>query len=183
MSQTAGIQLVTKRLILRPFTVEDAPDVSRLCNNYELYKTTLSLPYPYTVSSAQQWISGHADHFSEGSAYEFAITDKESGRLIGCVGLSHNQAHRHGELGYWIDQDHWGQGVASEAAEAVVRFAFDVKGYHRVFARHFASNPASGRVMQKIGMAYEGLQIGHIYKDGVCHDIALYGIINPRETA
>lgn len=168
----------TERLLLRPFTQNDVPQVCAYCNDYELYKSTLSLPRPYTEECARGWIAGQPAQFEAGASFTYAVTDRTSGQLLGCIGLSHNKSSDNGELGYWIGREHWGRGYATEAAQALIAFAFQA-GYHRVFARHFASNPASGQVMRKCGMTYEGTLIGHIKKDGVYQDVAHYGILNP----
>lgn len=166
----------TPRLLLRPFQRSDAAEVSRLCNDREVTKSTLSLPFPYPLAAAESWIAGQPAHFDSGLCYEFAVTDRENGTLYGCVSLSRHAAHKNGELGYWIGQEYWNRGIASEAARALVDWAF-AHGFHRVYARHFASNPASGRVMQKLGMAYEGTQREHMLKDGHYEDIVLYGLL------
>lgn len=172
--------LKTERLLLRRFNAADAPEVSRLCDNYNLYKSTLNLPHPYPLESALEWIATHNESFTSGRMYEFAITNKESGKLYGAIGLSHQQAHRHGEIGYWIGEEYWGQGYATEAARAVLDFALRDKDLHRVYARFFASNPASGKVMEKCGMTYEGTQKDHIFKEGRYEDLLLFGILNPN---
>lgn len=166
----------TPRLLLRPFRREDACLVAELCNNYNVYKSTLSLPYPYTKECAEEWIKHQKENLNVDKSYEFAVTSIETGELYGCVSLSHSLTHRNGELGYWIGEPYWGNGYATEAAEAMIAFAFQEKEYHRVYARHFASNPASGRVMEKAGMMYEGVQKGHLYKLDTYEDVVLYGM-------
>lgn len=170
----------TARLRLRPFSMDDAAAVAKMCNSYALYRNTLALPYPYTETDARQWISRHAENFSADTAYEFAVTDKSSGTLYGSVGIFLQPDRHSGELGYWLGEEHWGYGYAAEAAQAVINFVFLEKKLHRVFARHFGSNPASGRVMQKVGMTYEGTQREHIFKVDRYEDIVLYGILNPN---
>jgi len=170
--------ITTKRLILRPFVLSDAEDVSRLCNNYNVHKSTLALPYPYTIENALSWISTHKENFDNDKFYDFAITDKETGTLYGCMGLSNNQRHRNGEAGYWIGEEFWGNGYASEALSAIIDFAFLHKGCYKVYARHYESNPASGRVMQKAGMVCEGKQVDQILKKDEYQTLVLYGIIN-----
>jgi len=170
--------LTIERLILRPFELSDAQRVSELCNNYNIYKNTLTLPFPYTIESALTWIPTHEENFTNDKLYEFAITDKVTGELYGAIGLSNNQAHKNGEIAYWIGEEYWGNGYATEAVKAVIDFAFTEKSYHRVWGRFFATNPASGKVMEKAGMMKEGVQIGHVIKDGEFIDLALYGIIN-----
>ena len=171
--------ITTTRLTLRPFILSDAEEVSRLCNNYNLYKGTLNLPYPYPIDSAIGWINTHQEAFENEASYTFAITDQSSGILYGAIGISHNKADRNGEVGYWIGEDFWGNGYASEALKALIDFVFQYKNYHRVFGRFLEFNPASGQVMHKVGMNYEGTQIDHVLKDGEFKTIVLYGIINP----
>lgn len=171
----------TERLVLRFFEQSDAEEVARLCNNYNIYINTLYLPYPYTINDAEKWIERHRKNFNAGRAYEFAITDKFSGNLYGAIALSYNQAFNNGEIAYWIGEEYWGNGYATEAAKAVVKFAFEVKGYHKVYARFFNTNPASGKVLQKIGMKEEGRFIDHVIKEGQYLDMIHYGIINPLD--
>ncbi|MBS4207339.1 GNAT family N-acetyltransferase [Bacillus sp. FJAT-50079] len=172
--------ITTKRLALRLFQKFDAATIAKLCNNYEIYRHTLLLPYPYTLDHALSWIEHHLDHFNTNKSFEFAITDKDSGELYGAIGLSNNQMFHHGELGYWIGEPFWGNGYATEAAQALVQFAFDEKQYHKVFARHFQSNPASGKVMQKIGMKQEGILVEHVRKEDRYEDLVCYGIVRSK---
>ncbi|WNS45145.1 GNAT family N-acetyltransferase [Paenibacillus sp. MMS20-IR301] len=172
--------LETDRLLLRPFRIEDAPEVTEYCNNYNIYRSTLSLPFPYSQDCAESWIAVHEQNFNCDRMYEFAVTDVKTGRLYGAIGISHQQSYHNGELAYWIGEAHWGQGYGTEAARAVIGFVFKEKQYHRVYARHFASNPASGAIMQKCGMSYEGTLKDQIYKNGTYEDIVYYGLLNPE---
>lgn len=173
--------ILTERLLLRLFTPSDAKAVAALCNNYNIYQNTLYLPYPYTVEDALTWIDRHEDNFNARLSYEFAVTDKDSGVLYGAIALSHNEKFNNGELAYWIGEEFWGNGYATEAAQAMLRYAFEDRQYHKVFARYFSSNPASGKVMQKIGMTREGILRDHIRKDGRYEDLVHYGIIHSTE--
>jgi [ribosomal protein S5]-alanine N-acetyltransferase len=170
--------ITTERLVLRLFQKSDAADVARLCNNYNIFKNTLYLPYPYSLEDALLWMESHFKNYEAGKLYEFAVTDKESGELFGAIALSNNQRFNHGEIAYWIGEEFWGRGYATEAAESIVQFAFSEKKYHKVFARCFHSNPASGRVLQKLGMKEEGVLNGHVRKENRYEDLVHYGIIN-----
>ncbi len=167
----------TQRLLLRLFNKTDAEKVTKMCNNYNVYKSTLSLPHPYPIECAISWIDSHEENFDTDKSFAFAITDKVSGELYGCISISNNQTSKNGEIGYWIGEEYWGRGIATEAVQSIIKFAFDIKGYHRVYARHYASNPASGKVMIKAGMEYEGTQKEHIYKLDVYEDVVLYGVV------
>lgn len=174
-------RIETPRLILRRFTPDDAPRVAQICNDEHIYRSTLSLPHPYPLECAQTWIAAQDALFAQERQYDFAVIEKASGTLCGSVSVSHDQAHRHGELGYWIAHECWNHGYATEAARALIDFCLREKGYHRVYARHFASNPASGRVMQKLGMTREGVQKEHLCKAGRWEDVVLYGLTVPGE--
>lgn len=173
--------ITTKRLVLRLFQKSDAVAVTKLCNNYNIYKNTLYLPYPYSLDDALSWIEDHLDNFNANKSYEFAITDRESGELYGAIALSNNQKFNNGEIAYWIGEKFWGNGYATEAAQAILHFAFGEKQYHKVFARYFNSNSASGRVMQKLGLKKEGVLIDHVRKENRFEDLVYYGIINSEE--
>ena len=80
-------------------------------------------------------------------------------------------------MGYWIGLPYWNNGYCTEAARAVVDFAFTDLGLHRIFAHHLVRNPASGRVMQKIGMRFEGIHRDAIKKWDKYEDIAAYAIL------
>lgn len=168
----------TERLLLRLFQLEDAEEVARLVNNYNIYKSTMNLPYPYSIDDAIKWIKGMPKKVKSEKVFEFAITDKNTGKLFGAIALSNNKAFRNGELAYWIGEEYWGKGYATEAGKAMIEFAFKEKNYHKVYARHFRFNPASGRVLEKIGMKQEGVLVDHIIKDGRYEDLVFYGIIN-----
>jgi [ribosomal protein S5]-alanine N-acetyltransferase len=80
-------------------------------------------------------------------------------------------------LGYWIGKDFWNKGYGTEAACAVLKYGFKVMGLHRIHAHHFGSNPASGKIMQKLGMTYEGTKRQHIKKWDKFEDAVVYGIL------
>ena len=85
--------------------------------------------------------------------------------------------HDHAELGYWIGVPYWGAGYATEGARAVMQFGFETLSLNRIFASHFSRNPASGRVLQKIGMRYEGTLRRHLKKWDEYIDLECYGVL------
>lgn len=169
--------LETERLLLRPFTAADAPHVQRLAGDRAVASTTLTIPHPYEDGMAEQWIAMHEEEFARGSAVILAIVRRADDALLGTIGITLNAAHARGELGYWIGTPYWGRGYCTEAARAMLRYAFETLALHRVHACHFARNPASGRVLQKIGMAYEGRLRHHVLKWGVFEDLETYGVL------
>ena len=164
--------LTTKRLTLRPFTIADAPDVQTLAGAREVALNTLHIPHPYPEGAAEAWIAKHQQDQSE---IVFAIDADH--RLIGAIGLVPDRMNNRAELGYWIGVPFWGKGYASEAAAAVVKHGFETENFYRIFAQVFARNPASARVLQKIGFQHEGTLRGHIRKWDEYLDVECYGIV------
>lgn len=169
--------LDTARLRLRPYGAGDAPAVQRLAGDARIADTTSSIPHPYPDGAAAEWISGHQASFEARESAVFAVTLRADDQLVGTISLfdvSIDDARA--EMGYWIGVPYWGQGYASEAAGALIGFAHDAWNLTRIVARCFARNPASARVMQKIGMTYEGMFPLHGRKNGRFEDQLLYGL-------
>lgn len=166
--------ITTERLVLRPFAVADAVLVEQLAGHPDVAATTLNIPHPYPSGGAIAWFANHAEDFRSGKAVVFAVTLKSDSTLIGAMGLDIQRKHDRAEMGYWIGKPYWNHGYATEAAKAVLDFGFKTLGLHRIHASHFAGNVASGRVMQKAGMQFEGTMRGRVKKAGRYIDIATY---------
>ena len=171
------VNLYSDNLIVRPFELDDADRVRELAGDYDIAKTTLNIPYPYPEDAAEAWIIRTHETAKEGNLYNFAIIRKLDNALLGAVSLGIVPEHKRAELGYWMGKPYWGQGYTTEAASRLLKFGFEELDLNRVFAFAFSTNPASSRVMQKIGMAYEGTLIQHILKWGQYHDLVAYGIL------
>lgn len=156
--------LSTERLTPRPFALDDAAEVQRLAGDEAIADTTLNIPHPYEDGVAEKWIGGHQEAFDEDAMVTFAITRSSDGVLLGATSLVAISAGHQAEMGYWIGKDYWNSGYCTEAAREAVRYAFTELGLIRVHARHITRNPASGRVMLKIGMRHEGTQRLHVKK-------------------
>jgi ribosomal-protein-alanine N-acetyltransferase len=169
--------LTTARLTLRPFIPDDAFDIERLAGLREIADTTLTIPHPYPHGAAAKWILTHAPAWEAGTAATFAIVENEGGRLVGVTTLMIKGEHRRAELGYWIALDRWNQGYATEANQRLIDFGFEALGVHRIEARHFLRNPASGRVMVKLGMQPEGVERDAAVKGDRYESLAVYSIL------
>ena len=165
--------LRTKRLTLRPFTLADAPAVEQLAGEREIALNTMFVPHPYPEGAAVGWIEMQQADFDAGRNHTFAIDD---GALAGAIGLM-MKGDGIAEIGYWIGKPYWNRGYASEAAVAIIRYGFEQANLERIFAGYFARNAASGRVMQKAGMTYEGTLRKHAVKWGERLDMVFYGIL------
>jgi RimJ/RimL family protein N-acetyltransferase len=170
--------LTTERLTLRPFVLEDAWDVERLAGMREIADTTLNIPHPYPVGAATRWIEGHPLAWADGTGATFAIVETDTGKLTGAVSLmSIHLEHRRAELGYWIAVNRWNKGFATEATATIFDFGFENLGLHRIESRHFVRNPASGKVMQKLGMQQEGIERDSAMKRGRYESMVRYAIL------
>ena len=170
--------LTTDRLKLRPLTLVDALRVQCLAGDFAIADTTVLIPHPYPDGAAEQWIATHADTFRRRAAVAFGIEENASGQIVGVIDIVLTPSQERGQLGYWVGREYWGQGYCTEAGRVIVDYTFRVLNLHRVQAYHFARNPASGRVLQKIGMTHEGTSRGFIKKWGRFEDCEWYAILS-----
>ncbi|MDR0267227.1 GNAT family N-acetyltransferase [Paenibacillus sp.] len=175
MKKLPTIQL--ERLTLRPFSLEDAKVVQELASDKYIAETTLYIPHPYEDGIAEKWITSHLDNFNEDRSLELAIVHNEEKYLIGAICIGYNKQFDHGELAYWIGKQYKNNGYCTEAAKGIVKFAFEEMKLNRIFARYLGKNPASGRVMEKLSMKYEGTLRQHIKKWGEYEDLFYYGLL------
>lgn len=169
--------LETRRLQLRPFTPGDAERVKYLAGTEEVYRSTMSIPHPYKLEHAAEWIAQHPEFYAENNLVIWAITLPEAEQVIGCISLKVREEMDMGEFGYWLGRDYWNRGFCSEALAGVLAFGFETLGLNRMYAPHMNSNPASGKVMLKNGLKYEGCLRSHLKKDDRYEDIIYYGIL------
>ncbi|AHJ65034.1 bifunctional GNAT family N-acetyltransferase/(deoxy)nucleoside triphosphate pyrophosphohydrolase [Granulibacter bethesdensis] len=162
--------LRTERLILRPFSPEDAPALHRLINDWEISRTLAEVPFPYPRSLADEWIGSTLRGIREGTAWHLGITGHEGYEpapketLIGGVGLrllpegrgSLRQAGRAASIGYWVGRRFWGHGVATEAVGRLCRWAMANLPINRLEATADRDNLASIAVLKRIGFREVG---------------------------
>jgi [ribosomal protein S5]-alanine N-acetyltransferase len=170
--------LQTERLTLRAYALADVPALVALAGAREVAATTLRIPHPYSEADGRDFVTSTLEDQARGTGLHLAIVLGESG-MLGGVGLRIESEHRRAELGYWIGLPYWGNGYATEAARAIVQYGFETLGLHRIFASHVTHNPASGRILRKIGMRHEGVHRAHILKWGEFLDLEMYGMLAP----
>lgn len=168
-------KIETERLILSQLKEEDLPFVVDYLQDKIFSDLTSNIPYPYRQEDAEFWLKMSKEAFEKGSGFTFAIRDKDE-KIIGAIGL-HDRGEGKAELGYWMAKTYWNQGFVTEAAKAVLDFGFKELTFNKIFATHFLHNPASGKIMEKIGMKKEEILHQHIKKDGKYFDIALYSVL------
>lgn len=147
----------SSRLILRPFKASDAQDMFNNWANDDEVTKYLTWPTHESVAISQMVIDSWVAGYQELNYYQWAIEWKETNQVIGSISLMNiDEAHESGEIGYCIGRAYWNQGIVSEAFIALIPFCFNEISIERLVARHDVENPASGRVMQKCGLTYEG---------------------------
>lgn len=176
---SAGSQPVLEgaRVTLRPFRLDDAPVVERLAGAREIADTTLSIPHPYPSGAAEEWIASHRSAWEAGTEVHYAITS-DTDEVLGAMSLGAiAREQQWAEIGYWVGVPHWNKGYCTEGGRLLLRLAFGDLGLHRIFARHLVRNPASGRVMEKLGMRREGLHRDAVKKWGKFEDVVSYAVL------
>ena len=141
------VKLETERLLLRPFRRADAGDFARLAGDWAVASMTSDIPYPFSAMQAAGWLRPVRGEV------RFAI--EQQGRLIGGVGF-YRRPSGAAELGFWLGRLSWGAGYATEAAQAVVRYGFISRRVPGFSSARFIDNPASARVLAKLGFAEVG---------------------------
>ena len=171
------VALQTERLLLRPLCRSDIPALLPLIGAREVAATTLRIPHPYTREDAEKFLDYSEGVWERREGARCGVFLREGERLCGGIGLQANPEHNHAELGYWIGVPFWGNGYCTEAAREVLKYGFGPLELNRIHSGHFSNNPASGRILRKIGMKHEGTLRQHILKWGDYLDLELYGIV------
>lgn len=149
-------ELSTPRLILRRMRPGDEQDMYDYARRSDVTRYLLWSPHP-DIYYTRDYLRYLSTRYATGSFYDWGVVCKDGGHLIGTCGFtSFDAQHDAGEIGYVLHPEYWGQGYATEAVERVVRFGFDTLGLHRIEARFIEGNTASLRVMEKVGMQFEG---------------------------
>jgi ribosomal-protein-alanine N-acetyltransferase len=166
------------RIVLRAVVPTDLERVERLLSDREVAEGTLTIPHPYPAGGSQDWFAMQGPKWADGKLATWAITNASDDLIVGVISLRIVAPHRRAEAGYWVAREVWGSGIATSALRAVVAWGFDTLGLHRIEAHHFTTNPASGRVMQKVGMLHEGHVRGAVHRHDVPRDLELYGMLS-----
>lgn len=161
----------TERLLLRAFGPADADEFAALAGAFEVADTMISIPHPLAAGFAAEWV-GHP------RPARFAVCEPDTGRLVGSAELRDiDPEHAQAELSFWVGRPYWGRGYATEAGAALVRHGFGPLGLNRIYAFHMARNPASGRVLARLGMRQEGLLRQRVRRWGRFEDVLAYAVL------
>ncbi len=151
---TASLPLLSPRLCLRLPNPEDAAWIEPAVGNPRVALMTGSIPHPYPAGGARDYIQNKKANFDQGTELSLVIERGQDRIPMGVIGLRFDSSQS--EIGYWLAEEFWGQGYASEAAARVLAFAFDKLGVGRIVAGAFKENPASLAVLKKLGFRLLG---------------------------
>ena len=161
--------------MIRSWEMDDAPAIVKYANNKRIWRNLRdAFPHPYALSDAEDFLNQVTAHEPE---CVFAISTKSE--AIGGIGmLIGEDVHRFSaELGYWLAEPFWNQGIMTQAVKRIVEYAFIHLNLYRIYAQPYEGNNASVRVLEKAGFQYEGRLRTSVYKDGRLLDQLLYAKI------
>jgi ribosomal-protein-alanine N-acetyltransferase len=173
--------VTTERLILRKMLPTDADDMFEYAQNPIVTQFLLWEPH-VTRKFTQSYLKFIQSQYAGAMFFDWAVTLADSGKMIGTCGFARlDLPNRVGEIGYVLNPDFRARGIAVEAARAVIDFGFKNLALHRIEARFMQGNDASRRVMEKLGMSFEGFAKDSIFVKGAYRTVGTCSLINPFE--
>jgi ribosomal-protein-alanine N-acetyltransferase len=168
--------LKTLRLVLTPLAEQHLSQLLTVAGDRAIADTTISVPHPLTELAARAWIDRAAAESHEGLGAHFAVAIRpDEDTLVGYVAIKAiDREHDEGELSFWLEERRSGQGYTTEAARAVVALGFGDLYLNRICAFHMVRNPASGRVLTKLGFSQEGCLRQRVRKWGIYEDVLVW---------
>jgi ribosomal-protein-alanine N-acetyltransferase len=169
--------LRTARLLLRPFTEADTDAIFAVMSNPRVMRYWDSPPWKERAQ-AERFIERSRRMEQDGEGARLAIERTADGAFLGQCGFFRwNPTFRSGAIGYCLDESAWGQGYGTEAIGAMLQWAFDTLDLGRVQAELDTRNPASARVLEKLGFVHEGTLREDCIVDGEVSDSRVYGLL------
>lgn len=170
--------LETDRLVLRKMKASDANDMFEYAKKSEVTRFLTWKPHP-DVKYTREYLEYIATRYAVGDFYDWAVVIKGENKMIGTCGFTRfDLANNSAEIGYVLNPEYCGKGIATEAAREVVRFGFEELKLHRIEARYMSGNAASQRVMEKLGMKRDGILREAYYVHGSYKTVAVYSILS-----
>lgn len=175
--------LTSNRLLLRPFSMDDAPRITDLLQEPEIALNGLGIPQPFHLADAEKMIH-RFQQMAEKNHFTWGIVSHKTNDLLGVITLILTLAHHHAEIGFWLGKAYWNQGYATEAGQYVIDYGFVQYELNKIFAKSLTDNEASTRVLEKLGMKPEGLLRQHVWHPlrQQFKDVVMYGILQDELT-
>lgn len=165
-----------KEFELRKWQMEDAQDVAHYADNEHIAANLRNVfPYPYTLEAAEAYVGSCVENTEEHQICRAIVVD---GKAVGSIGVfcGTDVYEKTAEMGYWLAEEFWGQGIMTEAAKQICGQAFAKFDIVRIFAEPFAYNTGSRRVLEKAGFVLEGIMKNGVYKNGKYFDYCMYAL-------
>ncbi|OQA48085.1 MAG: Ribosomal-protein-serine acetyltransferase [Firmicutes bacterium ADurb.Bin300] len=170
-------EMVTDDLCLRKCSQKDIEEFYRLAVNPNVTKF-VQWDNHKSIEETISYVTSLEEEFSKGDRMTWAICSRAADVFMGLVSLSQiNEKNFSAEAGFWLGEEHWNNGYATQALKAVIDYGlYGNLNLHRIYARHFVEHLACGRVLQKAGMIFDGVERGSVYSKGRFFDAARYAI-------
>lgn len=166
-----------KEFILRGWKSEDAESVAQVANNEKIAANLRNaFPYPYTLEDAKWYVE---DCIKHGEDKQITRAIEIDGKAVGSIGifLQDDVYEKSAELGYWLSEEYWGQGIMTEAVKQICREAFEKFDIIRIYAEPFEHNMGSRGVLEKAGFTCEGTMRNGVYKNGNVYSYCMYSLL------
>lgn len=170
-----------KEIIIRKWRKEDATEIAAAANNPKIAANLRNtFPYPYLLKDAEWYVNDCIQNEGKNQIVRVIEVD---GRAVGSIGIfvKDDVYEKSAELGYWLSENYWGQGIMTRAVKMICKEAFAVFDIVRIFAEPFEYNAGSRSVLEKAGFTYEGTMRNGVYKNGKVSSYCMYSIL--REEA
>ena len=182
MSSHLPTALPTERLLLRPFRLEDEDDLFAYTHDPEVARTS-SWDAHRTLGEARAFLERTLRGYERGERSIWAMEHLADGRMIGTIGLYEVTAqHSRAVLAYALARPAWNCGFTTEAARRVINYGFENLNLNRIEGFCLPQNGASRRVMDKVGMSFEGILRERMWLKGAFRDLAFYSILKAEWT-
>ncbi|MDJ0554147.1 MAG: GNAT family protein [Microcoleaceae cyanobacterium MO_207.B10] len=166
----------TDRIIIRKMCLNDADDMFEYASDPEVSKYTGWYTH-YSIEDTKLFLHHVINSYLNNQVSSWGIVHKLDEKFIGTLGfIAWNIEHARGEIGYALSRKYWGKGYMTEVVNAIIYFGFSRMMLNRIEARCAIQNIASARVMEKVGMKYEGILRQHMFMKGKYRDLKIYSI-------
>jgi len=166
-----------KEFRLRPWKTEDSESVAKEANNEKVAANLRNaFPHPYTLEDAKWYVNSCIEHEGKGQLTRAIEVD---GKVVGSIGIfvKDDVYEKSAEIGYWLSEDYWKQGITSRATKEICKEAFDKFDIIRIYAEPFSHNEGSKGVLLKAGFTYEGTMRSGVYKNGKVYSYGMYSLL------
>ncbi|MCX6760752.1 MAG: GNAT family protein [Candidatus Nealsonbacteria bacterium] len=168
----------SKKIGLRKLKSSDASFISNSAKNKDVTRYTHIIQQPFNLVRAKKFIKKTQQDIKEKMAYEFGIELREKKELIGTINfLNINKKNKNSEIGIWISKEYWGQGLAKEALNLMLKFGFEKLKLERIQARVLHRNILAQNLFKKLGFKLEGKLRRKTYFKNKWYDDLVYGIL------